>query len=82
MNDKIIKLSKLKYSVGHFMWSRLLLSVLKPVPINPFDLYAGFQFWTKYCLQNNNSTYTRIDLYASIYGMFYLKYVNVSLKIW
>ncbi len=69
MNDKIIKLSKLKYSVGHFMWSRLLLSVLKPVPINPFDLYAGFQFWTKYCLQNDNSTYMRIDLYASIYGM-------------
>ncbi len=33
-----------------------------------FDLYAGFQFWTKSGQYFVNSTYMRIDLYASIYG--------------
>ena len=33
-----------------------------------FDLYAGFQFWIKYKLKITTSTYTRIDLYAGIYG--------------
>ena len=33
----------------------------------PFDLYAGFQFWTKYWPLYDNSTYTRINFYASIF---------------
>ena len=35
-----------------------------------FDLYTGFQFWTKFELKYDNSTYTRGDLYASIYGTY------------
>ena len=33
-----------------------------------FDLYTGFQFWTEFELYYVKSTYTRGDLYASIYG--------------
>jgi len=34
------------------------------------DLYVGVKFWTFFGLKNGGSTYMRIDLYASIYGMF------------
>jgi hypothetical protein len=33
-----------------------------------FDLYAGFQFWTKYGLLNGPLAYMWIDLCESIYG--------------
>jgi hypothetical protein len=45
----------------------------KVLSFNPFDLYAGFQFWTKYWVNIGTSTYTWIDLYASIYGSYRLK---------
>ena len=42
-----------------------------------FDLYTGFQFWTTFKLLKLNSTYTRGDLYASIYGKYlYLELIQ------
>ncbi len=40
-----------------------------------YDLYPGFQFWTEYRPQNVPSTYMRIDLYASIYGTYFLLFL-------
>ena len=37
-----------------------------------FDLYTSFQFWTGFVLLNDNSTYTRGDLYASMYGNYFV----------
>src|SRR6218665_3328960 len=35
-----------------------------------FDLYASRRFWTLFFTKKYTLTYTRIDLYASIYGTF------------
>jgi hypothetical protein len=46
-----------------------------------FDLYAGLQFWTKYGQLIFTSTYTWVNLYASIYGKLPLAFFNLIINI-
>jgi hypothetical protein len=68
-NDTLITdLIKFEFNI---MSKLVLISWNKLICYNffQFDLYAGFQFWIKYKIKITTLTYTRIDLYASIYGM-------------